>query len=42
MANVSLKNVKKVYPGNITAVKGVSLDIADGEFVVLVWAIWLW
>ena len=36
MANVSLKNVKKVYPGNITAVKGVSLDIADGEFVVLV------
>ena len=36
MANVSLKNVKKVYPGNITAVKGISLDIADGEFVVLV------
>ncbi|MEL0214844.1 MAG: sn-glycerol-3-phosphate ABC transporter ATP-binding protein UgpC, partial [Burkholderiaceae bacterium] len=36
MANVSLKNVKKVYPGNVTAIKGVSLDIADGEFVVLV------
>ena len=36
MANVSLKNVKKVYPGKVTAIKGVSLDIADGEFVVLV------
>ena len=36
MANVSLKNVKKVYPGNVAAIKGVSLDIADGEFVVLV------
>ena len=36
MANVSLKNVKKVYPGNVSAIKGVSLDIADGEFVVLV------
>ena len=36
MANVSLKNVKKVYPGNVIAIKGVSLDIADGEFVVLV------
>ena len=30
MANVSLKNVKKVYPGNVTGVKGVSLDIVNG------------
>ena len=39
MANVSLKNVKKVYPGNVTAIKGVSLDIADGEFVGIIYSI---
>ena len=40
MAKVSLKNVSKVYPGEkggeITALKDVSLEIADQEFVVLV------
>lgn len=36
MANVTLKNIFKVYPGNVTAVKDVNLDIADKEFVVLV------
>jgi multiple sugar transport system ATP-binding protein len=36
MANLSLKNVKKVYPGNVTAVKDFNLDIADKEFIVLV------
>ena len=36
MAQVSLKNVSKVYPGNVTAVDDVTLDMAAGEFVVLV------
>ena len=36
MAKVELKNVKKVYPGGIEAVKGASLTIEDKEFVVLV------
>jgi len=36
MAQVSLKNVCKVYPGNIEAVRDVSLEVEDKEFVVLV------
>ncbi len=36
MARVELKNVRKVYPGNVEAVKSASLDINDKEFVVLV------
>jgi sn-glycerol 3-phosphate transport system ATP-binding protein len=36
MATVDLVDVRKVYPGNVEAVKGVSLAIADGEMVVLV------
>ena len=36
MARVQLKNAKKIYPGNVEAVRAFSLDIADGEFVVLV------
>jgi len=36
MASVILKNVRKVYPGAVEAVKGVSLDVADGSFCVLV------
>ncbi len=40
MARVSLKNVFKIFPaeksGEVTAVKDVSLEIADREFVVLV------
>jgi sn-glycerol 3-phosphate transport system ATP-binding protein len=36
MSNVSLDKVRKVYAGNVEAVKGVSLEIADGEFCVLV------
>ena len=35
MAGVTLK-VRKVYAGNVEAVKGVSLDIPDGSFCVLV------
>ncbi|MCK6474154.1 MAG: sn-glycerol-3-phosphate ABC transporter ATP-binding protein UgpC [Planctomycetes bacterium] len=36
MARVVLKDVEKVYPGGVRAVKGASLEIADREFVVLV------
>lgn len=39
MANVSLKNITKVYPGrsgrDVTAINGVDLEIQDREFVVL-------
>jgi multiple sugar transport system ATP-binding protein len=36
MAEVILDNVRKVYPNGHEAVRGVSLRIADGEFLVLV------
>lgn len=36
MAEVTLKNVFKVYPGDVTAVRDVNLEIHDKEFVVLV------
>jgi ABC-type sugar transport system ATPase subunit len=36
MANVVLKHVDKKYPNGFHAVRDVNLDIADGEFVVLV------
>ncbi|MBB6429262.1 ABC transporter ATP-binding protein [Algisphaera agarilytica] len=36
MAQVTIKDVVKTYPGNVTAVKGINLEIADGEFMVLV------
>jgi sn-glycerol 3-phosphate transport system ATP-binding protein len=36
MAQVTLTNVKKVYFGGVEAVKGVSFDIPDGGFCVLV------
>jgi multiple sugar transport system ATP-binding protein len=36
MAGVALTDVCKVYPGNVTAVDRISLQIADEEFVVLV------
>ncbi len=36
MAGLSLRGVKKVYPGGVTAVEGADVEIADGEFVVLV------
>ena len=35
MAAVTLENVRKTYPGNVEAVKGVSLTIPDGSFTVL-------
>ncbi len=36
MASVGLRDVRKVYPGGVEAVKDVSLEVPDGAFVVLV------
>ncbi len=36
MAQVSIRKIVKAYEGGVQAVKGIDLDIADHEFVVLV------
>lgn len=36
MATVSLKNIYKIYDGNVTAVTDFNLEIADSEFIVFV------
>ncbi|MTI17782.1 sn-glycerol-3-phosphate import ATP-binding protein UgpC [Rhodobacteraceae bacterium RKSG542] len=36
MASITLNTVRKIYAGNVEAVKGISIDIEDGEFIVLV------
>ena len=36
MSKVSLRNLCKTYANDVPAVKGLSLDIYDGEFIVLV------
>jgi multiple sugar transport system ATP-binding protein len=36
MAQIVLDQVNKVFPGGVRAVDGLSLDISDGEFMVLV------
>ncbi|RUT31097.1 sn-glycerol-3-phosphate ABC transporter ATP-binding protein UgpC [Arsenicitalea aurantiaca] len=36
MAAIEIASVRKVYPGNVEAIKGIDLSIADGELVVLV------
>ena len=36
MANVTLKNITKVYDNKVTAVHDFNLEIADNEFIVLV------
>ncbi|MEM1449740.1 MAG: ATP-binding cassette domain-containing protein [Planctomycetota bacterium] len=36
MARVALEQLTKIYPGGVKAVDAVSLDVAHGEFVVLV------
>ncbi|MBB4092098.1 sn-glycerol-3-phosphate import ATP-binding protein UgpC [Ochrobactrum pecoris] len=36
MSKIVLDNVRKSYGGNVEVIKGVSLEINDGEFVVLV------
>lgn len=35
MANISFKNLCKTYPNGVPAVKNFTIDIKDGEFVVL-------
>jgi len=36
LSSISLRHIKKVYPGNVTAVTDFTLDIADKEFVIFV------
>src|SRR4051812_50201038 len=36
MANVVLRNVRKTYAGNVEAIKGISFEVGDGQFCVLV------
>ncbi len=36
MANVVLRDVRKIYPGGVEAIKGVGFEIGDGQFCVLV------
>ena len=36
MATVKLSKLRKDYPGKVTAVRDADIDIADGEFIVLV------
>ncbi len=36
MARVNLENVKKTYPNGFKAIHGVDVDVAEGEFIVLV------
>lgn len=36
MASITLKNIKKVYPGDVVAVQEFSLEIQDKEFIILV------
>jgi ABC-type sugar transport system ATPase subunit len=35
MASISLQDVSKVYGGNVTAVSDVTLEVKDGEFMIL-------
>src|SRR6201991_4190364 len=36
MANVTLTDVRKTYAGGFEAIKGIGLDVGDGQFCVLV------
>ena len=36
MANVSIRNVKKIYAGGFEAIKGIDFEVGDGQFCVLV------
>jgi len=36
MAKVILKNISKVFAGNVTAIRDISLNVEDKEFIVLV------
>jgi sn-glycerol 3-phosphate transport system ATP-binding protein len=36
MANVTLRSVRKTYPGGFEAIKGIDFEVGDGQFCVLV------
>ena len=36
MAGISLKNIGKTYPGNVTVIRDLNLEINDKEFVVYI------
>src|ERR687890_521982 len=36
MANVTLRNVRKTYPGGFEAIKGIDFEVGDGQLCVLV------
>jgi len=36
MSGIQIQGIRKVYPNGFEAVKGIDLDIAGGEFMVLV------
>jgi sn-glycerol 3-phosphate transport system ATP-binding protein len=36
MASVTLRNVRKTYPGGFEAIKGIDFEVGDGQFCVLV------
>jgi ABC-type sugar transport system ATPase subunit len=36
VSRITLDSVTKVYPNGVKAVDGVDIEIADGEFMVLV------
>ena len=36
MASIELKNIVKTFPNGASVLKGINLDIADGQFVILV------
>ena len=36
MASVTLRDVRKTYPGGFEAIKGINLEVGDGQFCVLV------
>ena len=36
MASLGIKNIRKTYPNGVEVLKGIDLDIEDGEFLILV------
>jgi sn-glycerol 3-phosphate transport system ATP-binding protein len=36
MATVTIKDAVKTYPGNVQALHGISIEIEDGELIVMV------
>ena len=36
MASLGIHNIRKTYGKNVEVLKGINLDIADGEFISLV------